>query len=209
MSEDETTPKHETPIRRILVESALIVFSILLALAVNQWNDARKQRALVERSLRNIRDEIAFNARRVEERLPYHRNLEAETFRADSLKSVRSYADWKRVAPDWSGFANPELDGTAWQTAITLGAVSGMGFDTVATLSRLYAYQAKVDQFASNSITSFDFADETMPATVRRMWVYFFTSRVNEDSLVARYREALKLLGGASQLAPRTTPSSH
>jgi hypothetical protein len=187
--------KHESPIRRILVESALIVFSILLAFAANQWNDARKQQALVERSLRSVRDEIAGNAKRVQERLPYHRSLERETFLADSSKRVRSFADLKLAAPDWSGFNNPELDGTAWQTAITLGAVTGMGFDTVRTLSRLYAMQGKVDQFASGSISSFDFADQAMPATVRRMWVYFFTSRVLEDTLLNRYAGALKLIG--------------
>jgi hypothetical protein len=187
--------KHESPILRILVESGLIVFSILLAFAANQWNDARKQRMLVERSLRSVREEISGNAKRVEERLPYHRTLEAATFRADSSKRVHSYADFKLAAPDWSGFQNPELDGTAWQTAITLGAVSGMGFDTVKALSRLYAYQTKVDQYTAESISSFDFSDQVMAGTVRRMWVYFFSTRVQEDTLVNRYREALKLLG--------------
>jgi hypothetical protein len=53
MAED-TGPNHaryESPIRKLIFESALIVFSILLALAANQWNDARKQRALVNRAL--------------------------------------------------------------------------------------------------------------------------------------------------------------
>lgn len=196
MSEESTqNEKHESPIRRILVESALIVFSILLAFAANQWNDARKQRTLVERSLHSVREEIAGNAKRVEERLPYHRKLETQTFRADSSKRVHSYADFKLAAPDWSGFENPELDGTAWQTAITLGAVSGMGFDTVKALSRLYAFQGKVDQYTASSLPTFDFSDQAMPVTVRRMWVYFFSSRVQEDTLLNRYREALALLG--------------
>lgn len=198
MSEAEAgNGKSESPIRRILVESALIVFSILLALAANQWNDARNQRSLVEHSLRSVRAEIVGNAKRIQERLPYHGSLVAETHRADSLKSVHSYADFKLAAPDWSGFEYPELDATAWQTAITLGAVTGMGFDTVATLSRLYAFQAKVDQYASGALSSFDFSDQAMAGTVRRMWVYFYSIRVNEDTLLNRSAEALKLLGGS------------
>jgi hypothetical protein len=166
-------------------------------LAANQWNDARNQRSLVEHSLRSVRAEIVGNAKRIQERLPYHGSLVAETHRADSLKSVHSYADFKLAAPDWSGFEYPELDATAWQTAITLGAVTGMGFDTVATLSRLYAFQAKVDQYASGALSSFDFSDQAMAGTVRRMWVYFYSIRVNEDSLLNRSAEALKLLGGS------------
>ena len=70
-----------------------------------------------------------------------------------------------------------------------------MGFDTVRTLSRLYAMQGKVEQYASGQISSFDFSDQAMPATTRRLWVYFFSSRVMEDSLLNRYGEALKLIG--------------
>jgi hypothetical protein len=34
-----------------------------------------------------------------------------------------------------------------------------------------------------------------MPSTVRRIWVYFVTVRTNEDTLLNRYAEALKMLG--------------
>lgn len=175
------------------------MFSILLAFAANQWNDARKQHALTERALRAVRDEITGNARIVRAQLPYHRMMLADTRRADSLKRVHSYADFVANAPAWSGFMNPEYDGTAWQSAITLGAVSGMGFDTVRTLSRLYTAQSKIDGYAS-AVESFDFSDAAMPSTVRRMWVYFATVATNEDTLLNRYDAALKLLG------PGTTP---
>jgi hypothetical protein len=194
-TEPRQEPAGESPIRRIIVESALIVFSILLALAVGQCADARKQNALTDRALHAIRDEIAGNAERVVAALPYHRTLEGETHRADSLGVVHSYADFKRGAPNWSGFRNPELDATAWQSAITMGVVPNIGFDTVRTLSRLYALQAKFDLYNTSGIPTFDFSDAAMPSTVRRMWVYVATMRTNEDTLVNRYREVLKLLG--------------
>jgi len=193
VSDDTSTVQHESPIRRILVESALIVFSILLALGVNQWVDARKQSQLTARVLRSVRDEITANRTRVQEWLPYHRAMELASHRADSLRAVHSYADFKSAAPQWSGFKNPELDGTAWQTAVSLGVVNNMGFDTVRVLSSLYTMQAKYDQYWGGTIQSFDFADATMANTVRRMWVYFATIRTNEDSLVNRYTEALRL----------------
>ena len=194
MSDETNTVQPESPIRRILVESALIVFSILLALGVNSWADARKENQLTARVLRSVRDEISANRARVQEWEPYHRTMELATHRADSLRVVHSYAQFKSAAPEWSGFKNPELDGTAWQTAVSLGVINNMGFDTVRVLSSLYTMQAKYDQYWGGTIQSFDFADATMSNTVRRMWVYFATIRTNEDSLVNRYAEALRLL---------------
>jgi hypothetical protein len=188
---------HESPIRRILFESTLIVFSILLALAANEWVDARKQRALAEHALAAIRDEVTGNADRIRNGLPYHRSLESELRHEDSAGSVHRYADFVRGAPDWSGFKNPELDGTAWQSALTLGAVSNMAFDTVRALSRLYSLQAKFDQYNIASIPTFDFSDAAMTSTIRRMFVYVATMRTNEDTLLNRYAEALRLIGPA------------
>jgi len=190
---DSETVQHESPIRRILVESALIVFSILLALGVNQWADAHKEKQLTARVLRSVREEITANQTRVQAWLPYHRAMELATHRADSLRIVHNYADFKSAAPQWSGFKNPELDGTAWQAAVSLGVVNNMGFDTVRVLSSLYTTQAKYDQYWAGTIQSFDFGDATMANTVRRMWVYFATIRTNEDSLMNRYAEALRL----------------
>lgn len=203
VTDEARPPHHESPIRRFTFESALIVFSILLALAVNQWADSRKQHALMTRAFTAIRDEVAGNADRVRERLPYHRSLEAELRRADSAGSVHRLSDLRRSAPDWSGFMNPELDGTAWQSAMTLGAASNMGFDTVRTLSRLYSLQTTFDEYNRASIPTFDFSDAAMSSTVRRMLVYVITMRTYEDTLLSRYTAALKLVGQPPPVATR------
>ena len=185
----------ESPIRKILIESALIVFSILLALGVNEWADSRKQAALTERAVRAIREEIAGNAQRIREVRAYHQTLMDESKRADTLHMIHSYADFRRIAPNWSGFRNPELDATAWQSANTLGVVPNIGFDTVRTLSRLYLLQTKFDQYAETSLPTFDFSDSAMPNTVRRMWVFVQTMATLEDTLLNRYQDAERLIG--------------
>jgi hypothetical protein len=198
---DETEPKShgESPIRKILIESALIVFSILLALAANDWNDSRNQHALAARALSGVRDEIEGNAQRVRDALPYLRTMEAEVFRADSLKRVHSWPDFVAAAPDWHGLGTAELDATAWQSAITLGAVSNIGYDTVRVLSRLYALQGKFDQYASGMASTIDLSDQAMASTTRKLWVYFVTVRTNDDTLLARYQSALALLKGGAK----------
>jgi type II secretory pathway pseudopilin PulG len=194
---------HESPIRRFLFESALIVFSILLALAVNQWADSRKQRQLTDRALTAIHAEILANSDRIRERRPYHLSLESELKLADSIRNVHRYSDLKHAAPDWSGFENPELDETAWQSAMTLGVAPNLGFDTLQTLSRLYGLQVRFDQYNSAAIPTFDFSDEAMHSTIRRMYVYVATMRTNEDTLLNRYTAALKLLGPPPPAATR------
>lgn len=188
------THEKESPIRKILIESALIVFSILLALAVNEWADSRKQAALAERAVHAIREEITGNAQRIRDVRAYHQALMNESKRADSLHVVHSYADFRRAAPSWSGFRNPELDATAWQSAITLGVVQNIGFDTVRALSRLYLMQTKLDQYAETSLPTFDFSDAAMPNNVRRVWVFVQTMATLEDTLTNRYNDALRVL---------------
>ena len=195
--EEKPTPHAESPIRKILIESALIVFSILLALAANAWSDANKQRVLADRALQGVRDEIEGNAQRIRDALPYLRTMEGQVFRADSLKRVHGWSDFVVAVPAWHGLGTAELDGTAWQSAVTIGAVSNIGYDTVRVLSRLYALQTKFDQYAGGMANSIDLTDQAMAGTTRKLWVYFVTVRTNDDTLIARYQSALALLGGA------------
>jgi hypothetical protein len=196
MSETEIPEhKHESPIQRIVVESALIVFSILLALAVNSYMDVRKQRDLTERALRGVRAEISSNLRQVNALLPYHNLLAKEINATDSAHQAKDYASFHTHAPAWHGFDNPFLDGTAWQSAIALGTLANMGYDTVRVLSSLYSVQSKFDLYMTSSLPTFDFSDAAMPSTVRRMYIYVETMRINEDTLVGRYAKALELLG--------------
>jgi hypothetical protein len=203
VTDDQPQAYHESPIRRFLFESALIVFSILLALAVNSWAERRKQRDLTERALSAIHAEIMGNANRIRELRPYHVSLETELKRADSAGTVRRYSDFVHAAPDWSGFKSPPFEGTAWQSALTLGVAPNLGFDTLQTLSSLYGLQNRFDQYNAAAIPTFDFSDDAMHANIRRMYVYVATMRTNEDTLLNRYTAALKLLGPQPGAATR------
>lgn len=185
--------------RAVLLESGLIIFSILLALAVNGWAERRAQDQLAERALRSFELEIRQNKRNVEEVLPYHRTLAASVRRADSLGSIGSFADWREQIPEFSGFYPADLPATAWQSALAVGALTEIGYDTVATLSKVYYYQSKLDAYNTTSITTFDFSDSRMPATVRQAYVYLATVVPNEEGLLQLYDEALRLFGHDTQ----------
>ncbi len=174
------------------------MFSILLALAVNSYVDARKEHTLTERALRGVRDELTMNLRAIQGVRAYHDTLALETQAADAAHQSTSFVLFRAHVPSWRGLHNPPLDATAWQSAITLGTVANMGYDTVRALSAAYEYQTKLDQYIASSIPTFDFSDAAMTSTARRIYVFMETTGNIEDSVEVRYTKALKLLDTAS-----------
>ena len=63
-----------------LLETLTVVFSILLALGLNNWNENRKARIVANQHLNGIKEEIKLNYEEVSVKLDYHKTL------MDSLK---------------------------------------------------------------------------------------------------------------------------
>lgn len=123
---------------RLAVESLVVVLSVLLALAADEWWDRRETRAAVTESLRSIQAEIVQNRARLQEVAPYHRNL------ADTLQRLAA-AGATRVEPDLHArgwLVTRELTAAAWNGARTSGTTSEMAPRTVLLLSDVYQKQA-------------------------------------------------------------------
>ena len=172
----------------------MIVLSVLLALAASRWVDNRKQKQLAAQALASFDQELRANQRRVLEVYPYHQALAAAARRLDSLGATHSYADWKRQVSFWSGFRPPDVTTTAWQTALTTGALANLPYRQVGALSDAYTLQAKLDAFTGAYIPLFDFSDAAMPATVRRMNAYMQTVISFETTLLREYADGLRTL---------------
>ena len=178
----------------LALESAMIVLSVLLALAASRWVDSRKQQQLTTQALASFDQELRANQQRVLAVYPYHQALAAAARRLDSLGAIRSYADWKRQFPAWSGFRPPDVTTTAWQTALTTGALGNLPYRQVGALSDAYTVQTKLDAFTGAYIPLFDFSDAAMPATVRRMNAYMQTVISFETVLLREYADGLRIL---------------
>jgi hypothetical protein len=181
-------------VREIVLESLLIVFSVLFALAVNQWMDARKEARLSARVLDNIKRELQENRASITSVLSYHEQLLKDLGRVDSLHSVRSLADLRKEIPEFTGFHNPALLGTGWRNALAVGAVQGMGFDTISAISKAYYRQEKLEEYVGASLPGFDFSDAAMTGTVRKSSVFVETLYKNEEALLQEYKAVLELL---------------
>jgi hypothetical protein len=178
----------------LALESIMIVFSVLLALAASSWADTRREHTLVEQARTSFVRELESNRARVAAAMPYHRALTAAVMEVDSVGGVRSYADWKHRVPIWSGFAPPDLTATAWQSALTTGVLARMPYRDVAVLSNAYTLQGKLDVFNTSYLPLFDFSDASMPGTVRRMRAYMQTVVVYEEAITSDYDSALAVL---------------
>jgi type II secretory pathway pseudopilin PulG len=179
----------------LALESAMIVLSVLLALAASGWADARKQHQLTAQARASFVQEVRANRERVRRALPYHEALTRAVLRVDSAGGVPSYAEWKRRVPIWSGFAPPDVAATAWQSALATGALGNMPYGQVSALSSLYTVQGKLDAFTLAYLPLFDFSDPAMAGTVRRMNVYMQTVLSYEHALMREYDGALAALG--------------
>lgn len=128
---------------RVLIESALIVFSVLLALALDQNMQDRQRNAQAQAALGSIRDELEANLRNLERAKNNHRAM---------FDSLTRYASLNQPVPEriyLAGIFNPAPTyAVAWESARETGAVSDMPYDLVLQLSRVHAEQSRYRELA-------------------------------------------------------------
>jgi hypothetical protein len=144
MDREKSAPKSRELLSKALFESALIVFSILLALAINEWKEDRDNQRLASQALENFEREIQENSGRVERSFPYHRHLSEAFKRARFLTEVEG----------WHGISSPVLQDTAWQTALATNAFGQIRYETVSALSQVYTSQKSFEKIADDVVTS-------------------------------------------------------
>jgi hypothetical protein len=120
-----------------LFESALIVFSVLLALLLNEWRDARRQGALSETARAAIVAELERNRDIAERARQNHLKINK------TLTDLAARGEKVTVEVASSGLFNPaNLVDTAWTSAQQTGAVDRWSFDSVLLVASVYERQA-------------------------------------------------------------------
>lgn len=154
MERDETASGAERPrvrrprwLPRILVESVLIVASVLLALAVDEWSEQRDEREAAEVAVQSIRAELVENRRNVARARSNHLAMR---------DSLAAYVAMRQAPPArlyLAGIFNPGLvHSTAWESAREAGAMDQMPYDLVLALSRIYDRQGRYQDLADGLV---------------------------------------------------------
>jgi hypothetical protein len=186
----------------LLLEIVSIVVAILLALAVNHWQEEVAHQRTLHESLVNIRHEIADNRAQLLNRMPLHARVTsaylsfASKHQHDaSVTFPQAYAMFVAAAP--RGFNPFHGDSIAWQIAGTSQALSYMPYATRAALTKVYETQTGlysvelrfIDAAVSPSAPSRDYFSEVFAAS---LWLG--DVKYDESALLKLYDDALKML---------------
>ena len=119
-------PMKNIPWSQLIIESLLVILSVVLALALSNWNQNRINENLAGQALQNIAMEMENNQQEVQQALEYNRAL------IDSLKKYPAYGITMKPA---------QIRDNAWETAQASGVVSNFDFKTISTVSEIHELQ--------------------------------------------------------------------
>jgi hypothetical protein len=180
---------------RALFESVLIVFSILLALALDQWKEDQEIEELVNRFVASFEREILSNKSRIEDISAYHGGLQQLLTQQKDGRGLRSVKEFRDVM---SALQSPPLLSSAWQTALATGVLSRMDYEMVAALSLTYSAQLRFDEaYQSNSRTLLapaNLDEDKLEITVFYAARFVADVTRSESELVVFYEQTLAMI---------------
>ena len=190
--------------RHLLIEALLIVFTVLLALTLNEWRTNVKERKLKDKALKNIISEIRSNKEDIESKLDYHLQI-SENIKLylsnDSLWATLDHTSGIGAVSTimTRGIANPNLQSGAWNSAVLSGVVNSFEYDVLYKLSNLYQVQENGPNSTWKIMAGF-FSESSSfdPANARQVTMKFqlaFRELYSQErSLLKDYEKALSLL---------------
>ena len=127
---------------QVLIESALIVISILVALGLDEWRQKREDAETAQQALSNFISEVQQNQARVNAGAPFNKGL------LDVLKGryagsgINSVDEFVIMVESYSPLV---LHSTAWDTALATGSLAKMDYNLVSKLSLTYGLQNRYE----------------------------------------------------------------
>lgn len=133
----------------LLVEAASVMFAVLLALAVDSWQEERREQRRADRARESIVAEIASNRAEVSRAV-----AQSDTIRRDIARVAA------RIEQSDSGMVElnlqfPILSAAAWTTAQTTGATQPLPFDWLLRVAQIYETQAVYARTSSELLDRF------------------------------------------------------
>ena len=122
-----SAPRRREWLARASFEAALILFGLLAAFALNQWQEARQRAARADAMIAAIRAELAANLE--VQRIAAARNAEV----VELLRKVRDAGETFLPASQLKGalFSRPHLTEAAWASAQNGGILEELPVETI------------------------------------------------------------------------------
>lgn len=154
---DTATMKNLTDKRRnlrvwlgkVFFESFLVMFSILGALAISNWQNERSQRESVYRSMVTIQQEILQIQQWTEESEPYHQGLQTVVMNMSLDERAVSGDEIRQILDGLRPFVAKK---SAWETMVDTGVLHIVDFELVNALSLAYGLQGRFDELYNDGL---------------------------------------------------------
>jgi hypothetical protein len=139
------------PSSRVVLESALIVFSVLLGFAVTEWRERIAEKHLASTVLTNVVAEVEQNLTGLTSQIEKHQRMIA-SLKAIDLAAAKG-TGWDVAISAMGGGLNAlPMREAAWQAAVSSGALRFIDYDVAAALSDIYTTQ--IDVYGHNAAVS-------------------------------------------------------
>ena len=129
---------------KIVFESSLIIFSVLLALFLNEYREELARNQEKERALKMVSTELKSNLKTLQEWLPYHKevlkNLEKSFDDNHGLSLNDQHTLITSSIPN--GIVQTMLDNSSWETIKQSNISSTIDLGIIFSLSKLYKVQS-------------------------------------------------------------------
>lgn len=178
----------------------LVIIGAVLALATEEWRDARHRRSQTDTALTSIRNELKGNVALVT------RARERHAFLADTLAKLAARGLKPDVAIYSNGMANPaSVSNTAWQLARESGALNDVPLSALLAIAPAYdaqdRYRSMSDALATELML--DVRRNGMDVVLRDRFAQFIPLEIDfgnrEGVLLEKYQVALEQLEPARQ----------
>ncbi|MEO0615592.1 MAG: hypothetical protein AAFY69_05600 [Pseudomonadota bacterium] len=175
---------------KILVESAAIFFSVLLAFVVEQWREDLNERREAEATLNLVRAELTQNLAELEAIAP---------LRGDMLRgyeeAIMALKNENRFPANLPEFRSPDITSIAYELATDSGAVTGVAPEDLLTVARAYEALEEVrrnDTFLNerNAQIRFNDGEQYLSGFI----YYLNRANINEPIAMGHVRAAIETL---------------
>jgi hypothetical protein len=189
---------------KLTFESVLIIFSVLLALLLNEYRGQLKEEQQKKLAMQMVTIELKSNLQALNEWRPYHEKVLNNLNQALNKNATNSALFNKNGEMIWSlmpsGVVQGVIDDGSWQTLKSSNVSSIIDFNTLFTLSKLYKHQAQGVETTLNHILTILSARESLEEKNQRSTIILLRNAFNEmvsqeAFLIKKYQQALFDIG--------------
>ena len=183
---------------QVIIESVLIVVSILVALGLDSWRQNREDEEFVRTALSNFEIEVRQNKARIDDAAPFNRGLRIVLSQHYGVGDIDTVDEFVNMVEIYSPAA---LQSTAWDTALATGSLAKMEYGLVTALSLTYSLQERYDRSTragmSDLISPQFLSEDTLKLAIYNSIRFLDDVTGMEVELEVTYGEAARVIQSA------------